>query len=85
MTTHRIRIALGFVTVMATMVSAGDQWPEGRGPGGQGYAQVRDLPVSWSETEHVAWKVVVPGRGWSSPVIEMGRVWVTTGIDTPAS
>ena len=67
------------------MVSAGDQWPEWRGPGGQGYAQVRDLPVSWSETEHVAWKVVVPGRGWSTPVIENGRVWVTTGIDTPAS
>ena len=85
MTTHRIRIALGFVTVMATMVLAGDQWPEWRGPGGQGYAQVRDLPVSWSETEHVAWKVVVPGRGWSTPVIENGRVWVTTGIDTPAS
>ena len=85
MTPHRIRIALGFVTVMATIVSAGDQWPEWRGPGGQGDAQVRDLPVSWSETEHVAWKVVVPGRGWSTPVIENGRVWVTTGIDTPAS
>ena len=85
MTPDRIRSALACLMGIATTVSAGDQWPEWRGPGGQGYAQVRDLPVSWSKTEHVAWKVAVPGRGWSTPVIENGQVWVTTGIDTPAS
>ena len=85
MTPDKICSVLACLMGIATTVSAGDQWPEWRGPGGQGYAQVRDLPVSWSETEHVAWKVAVPGRGWSTPVIENGQVWVTTGVDTPAS
>jgi len=36
------------------------------------------LPLEWSETKNIAWKVPVPGRGWSSPVIAAGRVWLTT-------
>jgi len=53
-------------------------WPQFRGPGGQGRSPERGLPVEWSETKNVAWKVPVPGRGWSSPVVSGGRVWVTT-------
>jgi outer membrane protein assembly factor BamB len=37
--------------------------------------------VEWSETQNVRWKVPVPGRGWSSPVIANGRIWLTTSAN----
>ena len=59
-------------------------WPQWRGPGGQGHANdAHDLPVEWSETKNVAWKTPLPGRGWSSPVIEGGMIWMTTAVTTP--
>jgi outer membrane protein assembly factor BamB len=57
---------------------AGQDWPQFRGPGGQGHSSERGLPLEWSESKNVAWKVAVPGRGWSSPVVAGGRVWLTT-------
>lgn len=56
------------------------QWPQFRGPTGQGHASETGLPVEWSETRNVLWKVPVRGRGWSSPVISHGRVWLTTAV-----
>jgi outer membrane protein assembly factor BamB len=43
-----------------------------------------DLPVIWSETSNVTWKTDLPGRGWSSPVIDGQQVWLTTAIETAA-
>jgi outer membrane protein assembly factor BamB len=54
------------------------EWPQFRGPDGQGHSSERGLPLEWSEAKNIAWKVPVPGRGWSSPVVAGGRVWVTT-------
>jgi len=62
-----------------------DRWPEWRGETGQGISQAKDLPVRWSEEKGVAWKTKVPGRGWSTPVIENGQIWLTTARDEPAS
>jgi outer membrane protein assembly factor BamB len=55
-------------------------WPQFRGPGGQGHAAGEGLPLEWSESRNIAWKVPVPGRGWSSPVVAGGRVWLTTAV-----
>jgi len=57
------------------------QWPEFRGPTGQGHATDTNLPLEWSETRNVRWKTPVPGRGWSSPAIADGRIWLTTAVD----
>jgi outer membrane protein assembly factor BamB len=57
-----------------------EDWPQVRGPGGQGQSSETGLPIQWSESKNVAWKVPVPGRGWSSPVIAGGRVWLTTAV-----
>ena len=56
------------------------QWPQFRGPGGQGHAASGPVPLEWSDTRNVAWKVPVRGRGWSSPVVSNGRVWITTSV-----
>ncbi|HVC95402.1 MAG TPA: PQQ-binding-like beta-propeller repeat protein [Pirellulales bacterium] len=65
--------------------SAGDDWPQFRGPGGQGHADARELPVEWSESKNVAWKTSVPGKGWSSPVIAGETIWLTTALDAGQS
>jgi outer membrane protein assembly factor BamB len=58
-----------------------ENWTEFRGPSGQGHSRERGLPVTWSETENVDWKVPVPGKGWSSPVISGDQIWLTTAMD----
>jgi outer membrane protein assembly factor BamB len=60
-------------------VQAGD-WPEFRGPTGQGIVPHGSLPVEWSETKNVVWKQPIPGAGWSSPVIAGGRIFLTTSV-----
>jgi len=61
-----------------------EDWPQFRGPDGQGHSGERSLPLEWSETRNVRWKVPVPGSGWSSPVVANGRVWLTTATEVPA-
>ena len=56
----------------------GSDWPQFRGPDGQGHAGSGDLPTEWSETTNVVWKVAVPGQGWSSPVISGDQIWMTS-------
>ncbi|MBL8190645.1 MAG: PQQ-binding-like beta-propeller repeat protein [Acidobacteria bacterium] len=53
-------------------------WPEFRGPSGQGHSAERNLPVMWSETKNVKWKTAIPGKGWSSPAILGDKIWLTT-------
>ena len=72
-------LALLLVLLAASDVSA--QWPEFRGPTGQGHSTDTNLPLEWSETRNVRWKTPIPGRGWSSPAIADGRIWVTTAVD----
>ncbi len=68
------------VTALALPATAQD-WPQFRGPDGQGHSSVRSVPLTWSEEENVAWKVPIDGLGWSSPVVKDGRVWLTTATD----
>ncbi|MCH2124602.1 MAG: PQQ-binding-like beta-propeller repeat protein [Pirellulaceae bacterium] len=58
----------------------GFDWPEFRGPTGQGDASSANLPLQWSEDNHVSWKVPIPGKGHSSPVISAGQIWLTTAL-----
>jgi len=64
--------------VSCAVILVAEDWPQFRGPGGQGHSSEHGVPTQWSETQNVAWKVPVPGRGWSSPVVADGRVWLTT-------
>ena len=54
-----------------------ENWPQFRGPGGLGISQAKDLPITWSETENVAWKTSMPGYGSSSPIALDGKLYVT--------
>ncbi len=63
-----------------TTAAPPDSWPGFRGPGMSGLAGDAALPVSWSTSENVAWVADVPGRGWSSPIVWNGTVYVTSAV-----
>jgi len=69
------------VVLLASSTVAAEDWPQFRGPTGQGHSTERGLPLEWSESRNVVWKSPVPGTGWSSPVIAGGRAWLTTAVD----
>jgi len=74
---RRLIRALVFVTA-GSIAAAGPDWPEFRGPTGQGLATAKDVPVQWDATTNVRWKVPLPGEGWSSPVLVGDKLFLTT-------
>jgi outer membrane protein assembly factor BamB len=68
------------LAIVSTLAVDAQDWRQFRGPTGQGIAEGNGLPTEWSTTKNVAWKTAVPGRGWSSPVVAHGRVWLTTAV-----
>src|SRR6266404_3977524 len=56
-------------------------WSRWRGPSGQGLVEAKGYPDTWSDTENVKWKVDVPGRGHSSPIVWKDRIFLTTAYD----
>ena len=56
------------------------EWPQFRGPNGNGHATAASVQTSWSEKEALTWKTKLPGKGWSSPVISGDFIWMTTAV-----
>lgn len=78
----RILVLLFAATVHGSATAyAADHWTEFRGPNGDGHSDTTGLPTKWSETKNVVWKTPVHGKGWSSPVVMDGRVWLTTATE----
>src|SRR5262245_44220703 len=75
---HRMVLAIWFT--LAALAAQPEDWPQFRGPLGQGHSAETGLPLEWSESRNIIWKSPVPGRGWSSPVVLDGRVWLTTSV-----
>jgi outer membrane protein assembly factor BamB len=78
-------LVIGLVALACSYSRA--DWPEFRGPYGNGHVAAPDstepigLPLTWSETEHIRWKTPIPHRGWSTPVIMDGQVWLTAATE----
>lgn len=72
---------LTFTFISSHSASAGENWPEFRGPHADGHADAKAAPLNWSETEHVKWKTPVPGKAWSSPVVWGDQIWVTNATE----
>ena len=75
-------IALMWVALAVTAAAATEQWPQFRGQQGGVADDDPRLPDRWSETENVMWKAVVPGLGWSSPIVWGDHVFVTTAVSS---
>jgi hypothetical protein len=71
-------IALGVTVALA---AGADEWPRWRGPLENGMAR-GDAPLKWSDSDHIAWKAAIPGRGHSTPVVWGERMFLTTSVPT---
>jgi len=69
-------VSLTFVLLCCTTAAAGD-WPQFRGPRGDGTADAKNLPTTWGGFGTIAWQAEIPGRGWSSPIVLGERIWLT--------
>ena len=70
-------MSLTLIAVLA-LSQAAPEWPTFRGPTGDGVAPAgAEPPVEWSESRNIAWKIALPGRGRSSPVVHGDRIFVT--------
>ena len=75
-----IKRACLLLLLLSPLPLSAEDWPQFRGPGGQGHSAEKNLPSSWSATENVAWKRTVPGKGWSSPSLSRGRIYLTSAV-----
>jgi len=76
---HLILILFSLTGGAVSAAEAGE-WPQFRGPTGQGISHATNVPLHWSATSNVVWKTGIPGRGWSSPVLADGRLYLTTAV-----
>ena len=77
------RLAIASLVLFAGhALTASDDWPQFRGPDGQGVVRDSVIPVAWSETENVRWTAAIPGKGFSSPVVQGNRIWLTTAVES---
>jgi outer membrane protein assembly factor BamB len=78
LTTHSVAFFLLFACGLQAPTR--ENWPEFRGPTGQGIYGGSDLPLEWSTTANIRWKQSIPGKGWSSSIVVDGRVYLTTAV-----
>jgi outer membrane protein assembly factor BamB len=75
----RILLLLSALFLVAMPVHAQDlAWPQFRGPESNPVGTHARLAERWSRTENVEWFQEIPGRGWSSPIVTGGKVFITT-------
>jgi outer membrane protein assembly factor BamB len=67
------------VLLVVPPLAAAD-WPQFRGPTGDGHAHRAQLPTEWDTTRNIVWRKELPGNGWSSPVVAGGRIYLTTAV-----
>ena len=65
----------------SVLLAQTNQWPQWRGPERNGVSNEVDLPLEWSDTKNVLWKVAIEGRGHSSPVVWDDYIFLTTDIE----
>src|SRR5260370_13935781 len=77
---RRLCAAAVVLTVLSAATLRGEDWPEFRGPTGQGLVRQGTIPTEWGPDKNVLWKQPIPGKGWSSPVVVSNRVYLTTAV-----
>lgn len=73
-------MALAASTLALSSLPAAD-YAQFRGPQGNGVSQAASLPVAWDAATNVAWKTPIPGKGWSSPILHRGRLYLTSAVE----
>ncbi|MCP4450825.1 MAG: hypothetical protein GY809_05145 [Planctomycetes bacterium] len=75
---NQLRLLWCLVVLALSCAASAENWPGWRGPRGDGSSLDKNVPMSWSDSENVAWKAAIPGIGHASPVIWGDRVFIVT-------
>jgi len=73
--------AISFLMAGRSVDLCAEEWPQFRGPQGDGHTTATGLPTHWGVDQNVTWKQKIPGLGWSSPVVLGDRVYLTTAVE----
>ncbi len=74
------KIVLSLVIIIASSVVQAQNWPNWRGPNGDGTSVETNLPTKWDSVTNVIWKSPVPGVGHSSPIVWEDRLFTLTAL-----
>ena len=74
-----------FVSCAFAIIASAEDWPQFRGPRGDGTSSEAKIATTWNEKENVSWKAPLPGSGWSSPAIAGEDIWLTTATEESRS
>src|ERR1700730_18383652 len=76
--------SMGRLTLLATLLiailgrlCAAADWPAFRGPNGDGVSPEKDVPLNWGPERNIKWKIPLPNKGNSSPIVSKGRIFLT--------
>lgn len=69
--------ALAAAALLASASIDAENWPQFRGPLSRGLSAETGLPIKWSATSNVAWKMPLPGPGHSSPIVWENKIFLT--------
>jgi len=72
-------LALTFALALPA-ASHADDWPQFLGPKGDSHYSGKPLPIEFGPGKNQIWKVAVPGKAWSSPIVAGGKVFLTTAV-----
>ena len=75
------RKCLALILIFTTSIATAGNWPNWRGPNGNGVAEPGTYPTKWTNSENVVWKLSLPGRGASTPTVWDEKIILTYGHD----
>ena len=81
---RRVARVVCCAVILASIVlqaQAAENWPQWRGPGGQGVSSESAVPTEWGPDRNLAWKTELPGTGHSSPIVWGDRIFVTAVLE----
>jgi outer membrane protein assembly factor BamB len=84
---HEVRLHGGTILIASVLLFAlvvparAENWPQWRGPRGDGTSVEANIPTHWSATENVRWSTAIPGKGHSSPIVWGDRIFLTTCVE----
>jgi outer membrane protein assembly factor BamB len=74
-----------FLTVVALCgaisVPRAENWPQWRGPSRNGLSGEKNLPIKWTHTQNVAWKLPMPAWSGSTPIVWGDRIFLNVADD----
>ena len=69
--------AVAIIALASSSFAQQDEWTQFRGPNGASFHKDANVPMTFSDSENIAWKIDLPGKGASSPIVVGENVIVT--------